>query len=464
MKNRTIVFVVILFCLPVFSTNSGVLLISDIDGSKIGELETEAEVLVVKSDGKWLLVETNVTGWILAKLIEDGQVNATDGAILRHTPALSSNPITKVPSNTTVDILDKQGEWRLVEASSTGWSKKNSLKYETSSVTGANFRARPGRGKLITKLPVDTKVDLLYTKGSWALIKAPLIGWAHKRDMANGKVSATKGLQLKGSKKDGKTITTIPHNSNVHIIEKSGDWSKIRTYKTGWVTSILIKAYVPDKYTSTYSLSYAAYYKMSGGKVEGRSGNQSLVNGRLQSLLGASLELNIDHQYVHHLQYSLSFDYSKFVKLKGLKMPAGYDLSFEASYYHLYKMISPTFKLSFESLVAPGRAVDPVELEWINIMFSLQTIWVGLGFSADFNFYKHFKVIFRPSYLHSLSATPDGIDYELSGSSSGSKINLLGELIYKNRYHIKGGISYYSLKGDSQITYNEFVLKVGMSF
>ncbi|MBL6991345.1 MAG: SH3 domain-containing protein [Bacteriovoracaceae bacterium] len=334
--------------------------------------------------------------------------------------------------------------------------KQISKKDKIYTKSGANLRKEANiNGEKICALIYGTEVQVLDSKGDWRFIEVPLYGRVPRKVIRRSRIIERHGTDLLDTL--GMIITTIPYGGRVQILKTQGDRAFIVIYKTGWVHSNLLKT------TPKLRLQSKVFYKISTGNVASSTDGQSPTSTNMLSLIGASAQLSVENLFRYHLNYMLAFDISIYNQVEDFDMPVGYDASLSISHKNLYKKLSPSFKLNFESIVAPGRVFDSVTLKRKNIMTSMDVMWVGLGISTNIKLFKRFQLAISPSFHYSLSAKLRSSDYDFEGSSSGGKLKLLGEFIYKRKYLLRAGATIYFISGDSELNYNEFTVQIGRS-
>ncbi|MDQ0206790.1 SH3 domain-containing protein [Alkalicoccobacillus murimartini] len=271
----------------------------------ITTLNNNQQVEILEKSGSWLKVKAGSrTGWVSAQFVKTGSTapaaptqsadkasgtgTTTARLNLRSSANVASNNIiTTLNNNQQVEILEKSGSWLKVKAGSrTGWvsaqfvktgsTASNTTKAPTQSAEKAsgtgtttarlNLRssANVASNNLITTLNNNQQVEILEKSGSWLKVKADSrTGWvsaqfvktgstpaAPKQETKKEEKTANKGtttarLNLRSSAKvaDDNFIVTLKQNEEVEILEKQGNWYKVKAgSQTGWVTSEFVKA------------------------------------------------------------------------------------------------------------------------------------------------------------------------------------------------------------------------------
>ncbi|MCM2675717.1 SH3 domain-containing protein [Alkalicoccobacillus plakortidis] len=260
-------------------------------------LNNNQKVDILEKSGNWLKVKAaGKTGWVSAQYVKTGSTTkaptpsvekATDTGTttarlnMRSSAKVASNNlITTLNNNQKVEIIEKSGSWLKVKASGkTGWvsaqyvnagstTKAPTQSVDKSTGTGTttarlNMRssAKVASNNLITTLNNNQKVEIIEKSGSWLKVKASgKTGWvsaqyvntsstptasAPKQEAKKEVKTASTGtttarLNLRSSAKveNNNLITTLNNNQKVEIVEKNGNWLKVKASgKTGWVSA-----------------------------------------------------------------------------------------------------------------------------------------------------------------------------------------------------------------------------------
>lgn len=130
-------------------------------------------------------------------------------------------------------------------------------------VTYGPARLRQGPGfehGVVTLLPEGTKVNLHEIKGDWAKVSSSewKVGWVHRKLLSSSPLRPTnsKREQMRqfvevvrgparlrqGPGKNFEVLDLIPTGARLKVVDKSGDWLKVRTLdgKVGWIAGWLV--------------------------------------------------------------------------------------------------------------------------------------------------------------------------------------------------------------------------------
>lgn len=106
--------------------------------------------------------------------LNQGKITASGGLNLRETPSSTGNVLTTIPEGTMIDLSDKQDQWyKTTYQAKTGWVSANylsvtSIKGITKASGGLNLRETPSStGNVLVMIPKDTSVELLEQQGQW---------------------------------------------------------------------------------------------------------------------------------------------------------------------------------------------------------------------------------------------------------------------------------------------------------
>lgn len=210
---------------------------------------------------------------------------------LRKGPSKSSKVVGYVKHNATVTLTgDKSGEWSKIKSGSkTGWiktiyidgtTKEWGTGYKSLKLTGSQtvaMRKKPGtKYKKVGLCSAGDSVKVLYTEDGWADVTnmtTGKTGWipqsylgptatvssakADPPPASAAKVYHTTASTLrmrKGPSTKYKVIAKLPHGTAFTVLDKDGNWYKIKTLKgkVGWV----YKAYTAE----TATLKTTAYW------------------------------------------------------------------------------------------------------------------------------------------------------------------------------------------------------------
>jgi len=107
-------------------------------------------------------------------LLTQGKITASGGLNLRETPSSTGNVLITIPTETIIDLIEKQDQWyKTTYQSKTGWVSANHLtvtskKGVISASGGLNLRETPSStGDMLVTIPKDTTVDLIDQQGQW---------------------------------------------------------------------------------------------------------------------------------------------------------------------------------------------------------------------------------------------------------------------------------------------------------
>lgn len=107
-------------------------------------------------------------------LFGQGTIAASGGLNLRESPSASGTVLTTVPEGTVVTLTDKQDQWyKTTYLSKTGWLSAAYLKVTlpkglVGAAGGLNLRETPSAtGTVLTTIPKGTSVELLDRQGQW---------------------------------------------------------------------------------------------------------------------------------------------------------------------------------------------------------------------------------------------------------------------------------------------------------
>ncbi|TSB48363.1 SH3 domain-containing protein [Alkalicoccobacillus porphyridii] len=265
-------------------------------------LNNNQKLEILEKSGSWLRVKAaGQTGWVSAQYVKTDGSNTTPappaqnvgqgtgtGTTTARLNLRSSNKVeannilTTLNNNQKLEILEKSGSWlRVKAAGQTGWVSAQYVKTDGSNTTPApptqNVDKVTGTGtttarlnlrssnkveanNIITTLTNNQKVEILEKSGSWLRVKAGgQTGWVSAQYVNTGgnQVSTAKpatntsstgtttdrlNLRSSASVSSDNFIVTLDRNTNVEILEKNGQWLKVKANnRTGWVSAQYVK-------------------------------------------------------------------------------------------------------------------------------------------------------------------------------------------------------------------------------
>ncbi|WP_289710820.1 cell wall-binding repeat-containing protein [Desulfosporosinus nitroreducens] len=106
--------------------------------------------------------------------LNQGKVTASGGLNLRETPSSTGNVLITIPAEATIDLIEKQDQWyKTTYQSKTGWVSADYLTVTSkmgviSASGGLNLRDTPSSsGSMLVTIPKDTSVELIDQQGQW---------------------------------------------------------------------------------------------------------------------------------------------------------------------------------------------------------------------------------------------------------------------------------------------------------
>jgi len=188
-------------------------------GVLLGRLESGVRVVTGATQGSW--IETTLEGFIWSRSVgattRDGfdlAVTAGAGEVLRATP--NGNVLARLEEGTLLKRLAIEGAW--IKVQRVGWVAQATLEPEASAPAPAPARTAPaeqpaGRADT-TRPPPATSTDSVGGSAS------------------GSRVNLRAGSELAVTP-DGARIATVGESADAEVIDRSGEWAKVRL--EGWV-------------------------------------------------------------------------------------------------------------------------------------------------------------------------------------------------------------------------------------
>ena len=175
---------------------------------------------------------------------QKGIITATGGLNLRETPSSTGLALVTIPRDTTVDLIEQQGQWyKTTYQSKTGWISSD------------------------------------YVTKSTEVIKEP----------QKGQITASGGLNLRETPSStGNPLATIPTGTTVDLIVEQDQWYKT-TYNsiTGWISADYVSPITTHNDNSTtpidFDLSINGKVYLLGGPSVISSNSQKIIEGKVSS-------------------------------------------------------------------------------------------------------------------------------------------------------------------------------------
>lgn len=177
-------------------------------GNKLVIIPEGTTIEIIEEQGNWFKTEyQSKTGWVLAEYVAleestsgtpenevpptpsenqplppsnsteplKGKITASGGLNLRETPTSTGNKLITIPPETTIEILEKQGDWyKTVYQSKTGWvhadyvTVEKPLKGVITASGGLNLRETPDpAGQMLITIPAGTIIEILEQQDQW---------------------------------------------------------------------------------------------------------------------------------------------------------------------------------------------------------------------------------------------------------------------------------------------------------
>ena len=198
---------------------------------------------------------------IIPKIADASSYSTTANLNLRIGPSTNYASILTIPKNANIEYLGEIGSWYNISYSGKqGYvsnqyvSKSESTSEQYSTSTNLNLRTSASTGsKILLTIPKGKDVSLISKHGSWYKVKyGSTEGYVSSQYLSGVsststptppasslRYSTTTNLNLRSdASTSGKVLLTIPIDTNVTLISKSGSWYKIKYgSEQGYVSS-----------------------------------------------------------------------------------------------------------------------------------------------------------------------------------------------------------------------------------
>jgi len=251
---------------------------------------------------------------------QKGIITASVGLNLRDTPSATGTSLITIPKDTTIDIIEQQGQWyKTTYQAKTGWIFADYVAKSTEPIVkepqkgtitasvGLNLRETPSAtGASLITIPKDTTIDIIEQQGQWyKTTYQSKTGWLSSdyvtksaepivKETQKGTITASGGLKLREiPSPSGNELTIIPKDTTIDIIEQQGQWYKT-TYqaKTGWISADYISPVTTYKVNSTIAvdISVNGTVYILGGTGIISANSQNIIEGKSSSKYEANLK------------------------------------------------------------------------------------------------------------------------------------------------------------------------------